>query len=441
MSNKQVLSALFTLAASLPIFATDLSGPRAFTPITPCRVLSSTPITAGSTLAITIGGGCTSAIPTAVTSVAANFTVVPDGTAAGDLRLIPGTGTPTISIVNFGASTQAIANAVDVGVTSSKITVKNASATASLNVIVDVFGYFTDAQNSGTAGFQVGVSGTTSPAITGKTGSTTTGVGAIYGEDGSGPVNQSSGPAGSMGVIGNSQNGVGVMGQTCVSTSGTGVAAYQFVCNISPFGPNTYALLATRVSGSDYSFYGNGNAKVTGTLTVTGTKSFVEPHPTDATKEIRFVSLEGPESGVYFRGKGQIVNGFARIQVPESFRMVAAEDGMTVNLTPTGGLAVLGVVRTGLDELVVQGSKDVAFFYLVNGLRRAYKDFNPIGKNTDFVPIGMNDASFKSFPAEIQERLIRNGTYLPNGTVNLEKAKELGWDKEWAENPAATSQR
>jgi len=29
----------------------------------------------------------------------------------------------------------------------------------------------------------------------------------------------------------------------------------------------------------------------------TGTKNFIEPHPTDASKKIRYVSLEGPEAG------------------------------------------------------------------------------------------------------------------------------------------------
>lgn len=34
----------------------------------------------------------------------------------------------------------------------------------------------------------------------------------------------------------------------------------------------------------------------------TGARHFVEPHPTDATKVIRYVALEGPESGTYFLG-------------------------------------------------------------------------------------------------------------------------------------------
>ncbi len=33
-----------------------------------------------------------------------------------------------------------------------------------------------------------------------------------------------------------------------------------------------------------------------------GSKNFVEPHPTDPSKEIRYASLEGREVGTYFRG-------------------------------------------------------------------------------------------------------------------------------------------
>jgi hypothetical protein len=30
-----------------------------------------------------------------------------------------------------------------------------------------------------------------------------------------------------------------------------------------------------------------------------------------------------------------------------------------------------------------------------------------------------------------KEMLISNGTYQPDGTVNMETARRLGWDKEW----------
>ena len=46
-----------------------------------------------------------------------------------------------------------------------------------------------------------------------------------------------------------------------------------------------------------------------------GIKSFVQPHPADASKEIRFVCLEGNESGTYFRGSGRVVGGLPAHQL------------------------------------------------------------------------------------------------------------------------------
>jgi hypothetical protein len=34
-------------------------------------------------------------------------------------------------------------------------------------------------------------------------------------------------------------------------------------------------------------------------------------------------------------------------------------------------------------------------------------------------------------PEVLKQRLISNGTYRPDGTVNLETARRLGWDKVW----------
>jgi hypothetical protein len=39
----------------------------------------------------------------------------------------------------------------------------------------------------------------------------------------------------------------------------------------------------------------------------------------------------------------------------------------------------------------------------------------------------------------VRQRLIENGTYNADGTVNIETAHRLGWDKEWEKSskPAA----
>jgi hypothetical protein len=177
--------------------------------------------------------------------------------------------------------------------------------------------------------------------------------------------------------------------------------------------------------GSSYGVYFLGG------LGGTGVKSFVEPHPTDPAKEIRYVCLEGPESGTYFRGRARIVNGFATIAVPDDFRMVTSESGLTIVATPVGALAVLAAVHQDLDRIVIQGSADVEFNYLVNGVRRAVPSWKPVIENHDFIPHGPADRSLiMGLPAENLERLKRNGTLNADGSINVETAHRLGWDNQ-----------
>ena len=150
-----------------------------------------------------------------------------------------------------------------------------------------------------------------------------------------------------------------------------------------------------------------------------GRKYFVEPHPTDPSKEIRYVCLEGREAGTYFRGTGKIVNGFASIEVPEDFRMVTAERGLTVVATPVGGLAMLAAIHQGLDKIVIQGSSDVEFNYMVNGVRKAFENHEPISENRDFIPSSADDTRLvASLPAESVRRLKANGTLNGDGSIN-----------------------
>ncbi len=169
----------------------------------------------------------------------------------------------------------------------------------------------------------------------------------------------------------------------------------------------------------------------------TGAKYFVEPHPSDASRVIRYVSLEGPESGTYFRGRGRFQNGLATIEVPEDFRMVTDSEGLTVQVTPIGEMATVGVLKMGLEEIVVRGSRDVEFSYMVNGVRRTHKHLTPIGPGREYMPESP-DSKMPLYLTEGQKRmLISNGTYLPDGTVNLETARRLGWDRVWEQRRPA----
>jgi hypothetical protein len=163
----------------------------------------------------------------------------------------------------------------------------------------------------------------------------------------------------------------------------------------------------------------------------TGAKYFVEPHPEKADMVIRYVSLEGNESGTYFRGRAKFQNGVATIDVPEDFRFVTDRDGLSIQVTPIGQMATVAVESIGLDRIVVRGSRDVEFFYTVNGVRKTHKNLTPIGPGTEFVPASP-DTKMPLYLTEGQKQmLISNGTYKPDGTVNMETARRLGWDKEW----------
>ena len=172
-----------------------------------------------------------------------------------------------------------------------------------------------------------------------------------------------------------------------------------------------------------------------------GAKFFVEPHPTDASKVIRYVSLEGPESGTYFRGRGKFQNGLATIDVPEDFRMVTDSEGLSIQVTPIGELATVAVVRIDLEGILVKASRNVEFFYTVNGVRRTHRDLKPIGPGSEFMPRSA-DARMPAYLTEGQKALlVSNGTYNADGTVNMETAERLGWAKAWRdrEEPAASA--
>jgi len=231
-----------------------------------------------------------------------------------------------------------------------------------------------------------------------------------------------------VGLIGVSKSlvgGIGVVGALEDSAGNTFVAGALG----SMFGT------ATDSTGAPWGVFSLGN------LGAMGAKHFVEPHPSDAARVIVYSSLEGREVGTYFRGTARVVNHAAVIEVPEDFRIVTDGDGLTVQLTPVGDLATLAVVSQDLNQVVVKASKDVTFHYLVQGVRRAFKDLQPVRIGYEFVPRSPSDTLQPYLTAEARRRLIANGTFNADGTVNMETAERLGWAKAWRESGAATRAR
>ena len=112
----------------------------------------------------------------------------------------------------------------------------------------------------------------------------------------------------------------------------------------------------------------------TGNITKSGMVSFLVPHPEDPKKEILYVSLEGPEAGMYARGTARLANGTAVVKLPEHFAVLARPDGITVTVTPsspdTHGLAVVRKTPTEFEvRELARGKGSFDFDYVVIAAR------------------------------------------------------------------------
>ena len=101
-------------------------------------------------------------------------------------------------------------------------------------------------------------------------------------------------------------------------------------------------------------------------------KTFVIPHPTDKARYLVHACLEGPEAGIYYRGKGEITNDKnIIIELPDYAKHIGTE--FTVHLTP---IDVNGVFSHNLrssevldGKFTVYGSNGT-FHWIVHGLRK-----------------------------------------------------------------------
>ena len=95
-----------------------------------------------------------------------------------------------------------------------------------------------------------------------------------------------------------------------------------------------------------------GNLYVQGTLYATA-KSFLIDHPSKDGYKLQYASLEGPENGVYVRGK---LSGSNTIDLPDYWKDLVDENSITVDLTPIGYHQKLYVSEIGNNKIVVGNS-------------------------------------------------------------------------------------
>ena len=119
-----------------------------------------------------------------------------------------------------------------------------------------------------------------------------------------------------------------------------------------------------------------------------GVKNFVSRYPGQADKRIVYTCLEGPEAAIYCRGTADLVSGKARVDLPDHFAALCAEQGLTVQVTPLSEKSMgLAVVERAPDYIVVKellsGTGDYAFDYTVMGVRKEAVDFQAVRSAAD----------------------------------------------------------
>lgn len=98
-----------------------------------------------------------------------------------------------------------------------------------------------------------------------------------------------------------------------------------------------------------------------------GVKPFDIQHPTKEGQRLRYVSLEGPECGVYVRGKQKE----KIILLPDYWTGLVHEETITVHLTPYGKTKCLYVVEIKDNQIYVEYEEDeLEFSYYITAERK-----------------------------------------------------------------------
>lgn len=174
-------------------------------------------------------------------------------------------------------------------------------------------------------------------------------------------------------------NALGFWGGSTTYSIAMGVTAGTY-----QYGPVTdYSIKMNMGAGAGRGFtWGQSGVKpiaalnsTTGDMQIAGSfyaasKSFLIDHPTKEGKKLVHGSLEGPEHGVYVRGK---LTGNNAIELPEYWTKLVNPDSITVNLTPIGKHQNLFVEDIADNKVIVGNSnlfgKEINCFFVVYGER------------------------------------------------------------------------
>ena len=159
-------------------------------------------------------------------------------------------------------------------------------------------------------------------------------------------------------------------------SAGTGLdlSGTSFSVDVSDFMANGSDNRIITATGTDAM---NAEANLTfdgSTLAVTGhldatTKSFVIPHPTKENMTLRHGSLEGPEYGVYHRGR---LIEESVIELPEYWLGLVDDNTISVQLTPNGSYQMLYVekIENNKVHVINEADEGIDCFYIIHGERK-----------------------------------------------------------------------
>jgi hypothetical protein len=377
-----------------------------------------------------------SSINTLAGRVIANAAIVP-ANATGVISVFPNTGVHLYGDINgyFMDGSGTLNDNVTLRVNSNDsnepaIYGLNFNSTSASIGVNGVRGYVNSPQNSpvGVFGWSDNTAGRTY-GVMGQGDSGASGAAGVYGLGGSGSFSGSltSYPATGVLALGRDANGINAFG-----------SGFHSAGSFHTYSGSTQ-IAETYVGWNEFGTFGiyaaTGNVLIGDNLTVSGTKSFAQPHPTDASKQIRYISVEAPKAEIFFRGSAQVERGVTRIEIPDEFRLVAKAGTYSAMVTPVGAMATVAVMAEDADGIVVQASRNVKINYVVYALREGYENHEAIEPNTLYQP--MFEGPYTWHQNDHVMKLMRqNGTLNPDGTANIETVHRLGWTiKPESENP------